>query len=409
VLIVRDYESVLHYIDQLVAEVDQRPTQVALEAMILSVRLDDENSLGVNFELLRDEDNARLITGTPIEDLATIDVSDGGLKFGFLDSSISTFISALETVGDTNVIASPRLMCLNKQRAEILIGSQLGYVSTTITETAATQSVEFLEVGTQLRFRPYIASDGLIRLEVHPELSTGNVRIEQGVTLPDKDVTQVTTNIMCHDGCTVIIGGLIREDLTSNSSRVPVLGTLPWLGPLFRFKTDEIDRREIIVLLTPHLVCDPVDYKEANQLKSEYLERQENFADKMSLIGRRHYGMHYLRLARAAWNAGDLWAALRYTNLSIHFDPFNREATQLHHRILDALPPGTDTIHTHLRQGLGVVRPHVDYSKEGVPWQSTPLPEESLPAGFSPGEAAPRQDLEPLLPMSSRQSEQAPE
>jgi len=371
--------------------------------------LDDENSLGVNFELLRDHDNVRLVTGTPVDDLASIDFSDGGLKFGFLDSSISNFVSALETIGDTNVIASPRLMCLNKQRAEILIGSQLGYVSTTVTETAATQAVEFLEVGTQLRFRPFISSDGLIRLEVHPELSTGNVRIEQGITLPDKDVTQVTTNIMCHDGCTVIIGGLIREDLTSNSSRVPILGTLPWLGPLFRFKTDEIDRREIIVLLTPHIVCDPVDYKEANQLKSEYLERQDNFADKMSLIGRRHYGLHYLRLARAAWNAGDLWTALRYTNLSIHFDPFNREATVLHHRILDGLPPGTDTIHHHLRQGLFILdHPARDYSEDGVPWQSTPLPAEELPAGFSPGEPAPRQDLEPLHPSSSDQPEQQP-
>jgi type II secretory pathway component GspD/PulD (secretin) len=407
VLMVRDYESVLHYVDQIVAEVDQRPRQVALEAMILSVRLDDENSLGVNFELLRNEDNVRLITGSPVDDLATIDVSDGGLKFAFLDSNISTFISALETIGDTNVVASPRLMCLNKQRAEILIGSQLGYVNTTITETAATQSVEFLEVGTQLRFRPYIGSDGLIRLEVHPELSTGNVRIEQGVTLPDKDVTQVTTNIMCHDGCTVIIGGLIREDLTSNSSRVPVLGTLPWLGPLFRFKTDEIDRREIIVLLTPHIVCDPADYKEASQSKSEYLERQENFADKMSVIGRRHFGLYYLRLARAAWNAGDLPATLRFTNLSIHFDPFNREATVLHHQVLEAMPPGTDTIHGHLRQGLSVLDgPHVDYSHQGVPWQSTPLPEETLPGGFSPGESAPRQDLEPFSRSPARRLEQ---
>ena len=98
-------------------------------------------------------------------------VTDAGLKFGFLDASLGTFISALEKVGDTNVIAAPRLMCLNKQRAEMQIGQQLGYVSTTVTESSSTQTINFLDVGTLLRIRPYIGNDGLIRLEVHPTLT----------------------------------------------------------------------------------------------------------------------------------------------------------------------------------------------------------------------------------------------
>ncbi len=69
------------------------------------------------------------------------------MKFAFLDSNIGAFIDLLETIGDTNVIATPRLMVLNKHRAEILIGAELGYVSTSTTETATTQSVNFLEVG----------------------------------------------------------------------------------------------------------------------------------------------------------------------------------------------------------------------------------------------------------------------
>ncbi|MCA9247870.1 MAG: hypothetical protein KDA42_12160, partial [Planctomycetales bacterium] len=143
-VLVRDYEAVLLEIDQIVAQMDRRPAQVQIEAMILSVRLDDTNELGVDFEVLRDKANVRLASGNPISNLANLDFSDGGLKVGFLDSSLSVLLSALETIGDTNVIATPRLMCLNKHRAEILIGSQLGYVSTTQTETSTTQSVEFL-------------------------------------------------------------------------------------------------------------------------------------------------------------------------------------------------------------------------------------------------------------------------
>jgi type IV pilus assembly protein PilQ len=350
--------------------------------MILSVRLDDSNSLGVNFELLRDRDNVRLISGTPLNNLAAIDVSDGGLKFGFLDSSLSVFVDALETVGDTNVIASPRLMCLNKQKAEILIGSQLGYVSTTVTENAATQAIEFLEVGTQLRIRPFISSDGLVRMEVHPELSTGSVRVEEGFTLPDKEVTQVTTNIMCRDGCTVIIGGLIREDLGTTTNQIPWLGSLPAVGPLFRQKTETIDRREILVLLTPRIVHDPDMCFDGEQAGKDFTNRQAIYADKMSPIGKRHFGQRYLRMARSAWAAGDAQSAFRYVNLSIHFDPQSVEATNLRSDIIEAYPQFDQVIGKRLREGLPLwQRPIRDYSKAGYPWQS---PDQPPPYGMEP-------------------------
>src|SRR4029450_334573 len=186
VVVVRDYESVLAEIDQLFEQVDIKPKQVAIEAMILSVSLSDEYKFGVNFAALRDNAHVRIISGNPAASLASISTTDGGFKFGFLDSSLALFINALETIGDTNVIASPRLTCLNKQRAEIQIGEELGYVSTTITETSSTQTINFLSVGTLLRMRPYIGNDGLIRLEVHPELSTGVVDVTQVLSRPQE-------------------------------------------------------------------------------------------------------------------------------------------------------------------------------------------------------------------------------
>ena len=326
VLLVRDYERVLSEIDHLMLEIDCQPSQVAIEAMILSVKLTDTNSLGVDFELLRDKNNVRLISGTPLSDLASIDVTKGGLKFGFLDSSLGLFISALETVGDTNVVASPHLMCLNKQRAEILIGSQLGYVNTTVTETSSTQSVSFLEVGTQLRLRPFIASDGNIRMEVHPELSTGSVRIEGGLTLPNKDVTQVTTNIMVRDGSTVIIGGLIRSDLETSGAQIPFLGSSPVIGPLFRQKKETTGKHEIIVLITPRIVSEPQMSQNGKRAECDFLQRQLVYAEQMSPLGRRYLGRRYLRMAKAAWESGDTAGAVRLAHLAVHYDPLNRES-----------------------------------------------------------------------------------
>ena len=327
-VLVKDYEAVLAQVDQVVAEIDKRPLQVHIEAMIMSVKLDDENSMGVNFALLRDQAHLRLASGTPLADIGQVSFQKGGLTFGFLDSTLGVFVNALETIGDTNVIATPQLLCLNKQRSEILIGAQLGYVSTTVTETSTAQKVEFLEIGTQLRIRPFISSDGMVRMEVHPELSTGTVQIQGNFTLPEKDVTQVTTNVMARDGCTVVIGGLMRNDLITTASQIPLLGSLPGVGFLFRQKKETIQRSEIIVLITPHIVYDEACCA-GEKAACEFQRRQSVYADEMSPIGKRYLGRKYFRLAQQAFAAGDDPRALRFANLSIHFDPLSRAAIDL--------------------------------------------------------------------------------
>jgi type IV pilus assembly protein PilQ len=251
------------------------------------------------------------------------------MKFGFLDSSLGAFVEALETVGDTSVVASPRLLCLNKHRAEILIGQQLGYISTTVTETSTAQNVEFLEVGTQLRLRPFIAPDGMIRMEVHPELSTGSVELKGEFTLPEKEVTQVTTNIMVPDGCTMIIGGLMREDLDKRSGQIPFLGDIPGLGILFRSKSETHRRSEILVLITPRIVNDELESWEGQKAASDFHRRHNELAEQMNPMGRRYMARKYYRMAKDAWANGECDLAREYIDLSIRFDPISREAAEL--------------------------------------------------------------------------------
>jgi type IV pilus assembly protein PilQ len=282
------------------------------------------------------------VSGTPINSLASLQVGKG-LKVGYLDSSLSVFVKALETIGDTNVIATPRILALNKMRAEILIGAQLGYVSTTVTETSTTQAVQFLEVGTQLRIRPFISNDGMIRMEVHPELSTGIVRVEEGLTLPDKEVTGVTTNIMARDGSTVVIGGLIREDLDTQATQIPWLGSLPLVGPAFRQQTEKIDRREIIVLITPRIVCDAELNREGNHGATEFHHRQAVVGEKMSPLSRNHLSNKYMYLAQQAWSVGNQARALRLVNLAIHFNPQHRAAIDLRADIVGGVQFGDHT------------------------------------------------------------------
>jgi type IV pilus assembly protein PilQ len=341
-LLVHDYEAVLCVIDQLVASIDRKPTQVAIEAMILSVKLNDTNRFGVDFELLRDKPQVVLASGSPLSDLGQVEFN-GGLKFGYLDGNVSAFIDALESIGEADIIATPRLMCVNRQRAEILIGSQLGYVSTTQTETSSTQNVEFLEVGTQLRLRPFISSDGQVRLEVHPELSTGQVRVEQNFTLPDKEVTQVTTNVIVRDGSTVIIGGLIRDELTNTINQIPFLGSLPLVGVAFRRTVEENERREILVLITPHIIYEPEMSHRGDKAAREFHHRHMQYADKLNPLGKRYLGRKLFHAAQQAWHAGNQQRALRLVNLSIHFDPTRRAALDLRSDIVDGRRRGDHT------------------------------------------------------------------
>lgn len=328
-ILVVDLETVLQQIDHIVAELDTIPPQVHIEAMILSVRVDDTNRMGIDWEFLRDVGNIRFGLGMPQSAIGDMTFDEGGLTFGFLDNDLGSFVAALEQIGDTNVIATPRLMCLNKQSAEILIGAQLGYVSTTQTETSTSQSVEFLEIGTQLNIRPFISNDGMIRMEVHPELSTGQVRVEGGFTLPDKEVTQVTTNVVVPNGCTVIIGGLLREDLITTSTQIPFLGSLPGCGFLFRTQVEEVERRELLILLTPRIVRPPDICCEGANGACQFHRRQTVYADNMCPLSKRRMGQRYFRAAQVAWAKGKRATAMRLINRSIGIDPRSAAAIDL--------------------------------------------------------------------------------
>ncbi len=343
-VVVRDYEAVLAQIDAMVADVDIRPLQVHIEAMILAVTLKDDDEYGVNWQFLRDSGNVKLGMGSPAQTLAAFDFEKGALKVGFLDRNMGAFLSALETIGDTNVIASPRLLVLNKQRANIQIGDQKGYISTTVTETTATETVEFMETGTILRIRPFISTDGMIRMEIHPELSKGEVREKGRFTLPEKQVTEVTTNVMVRDGSTVVVGGLMRDEIAVTKNQLPFFGNLPAVGFVFRSSSETTERQEVLVLITPHIVYEPDMGSEGARTAAEFHRRHEVVGEKLEPFNRRHVAQRYHRLAQNAWANGDRDTALRFAEMAVHFLPGYRAAIDLRSDIWLGRPYGDHTL-----------------------------------------------------------------
>jgi type IV pilus assembly protein PilQ len=300
VIVINDYPENLAAAKKIIQEVDRRPQQVLIEATLMTATLTEDNAFGIDFNIVGGVDFSTLTSASgqitnanlPSADTAGTGTGTGaaatggdaalgntrystgtgnsftnginGFRAGVVTDNLSVFLAALEGVTDTTVLANPKVLVLNKQKGEVHIGAEDGYRGTTTqTETAATESVQFLSTGVRLIFRPYIGDDGYIRMEVHPEDSSGSVDKTTG--LPSKTTTDVTSNIMVKDGHTIVIGGLFREVNRTDRSQIPILGDIPVLGYLFRKQADSTVRQEVIILLTPHIVKEDSVYAEASE------------------------------------------------------------------------------------------------------------------------------------------------
>jgi len=363
-MVVTDYPENLEAVRRVIKEVDRRPQQILIEATILRAALSEDNAMGVDFNLLAGVNFNNLLsnnggqvnganTGTASAQVngsaGSIGTGNsfsstvpGGMKVGFVSDNVSVFLSALEGVTDTAVLANPKVLALNKQKGEVIVGRKDGYLTTTVTQTSTVQTVEFLDTGTRLIFRPYIADDGYIRMEIHPEDSSGGLT---GANLPFKITTEVTSNVLVKDGHTILIGGLFRESSDTGRSQVPGLGNIPVAGYLFRNQRDRTTREEIIILLTPHIVKDESAFAEASE------EMMKN-ADRLRVGVRRGmmpFGRERLAELSYEWARDEMkkpnydkHKVLWYLNSATNLNPTFREAMVLKEQLTGEVVTAVD-------------------------------------------------------------------
>ncbi|MBX3357631.1 MAG: hypothetical protein KF745_04305 [Phycisphaeraceae bacterium] len=306
VLVVIDYEENIAAIEALVGELDIKPAQVLVEATILQTALNEANAFGVDFTVLGDLSFLDFIsTGGPLSAVNSLikggdgsagqgysppdnkgvavtqtvgnTAAPGGMKFGIISDDVSVFIRVLDEISQTVIVSHPKVLALNRQASRVLVGRRVGYLSTVSSETSTTQTVSFLDTGVQLNFRPFVAKDNSIRLEIRPQVSEAVVRDQTSntgtvVSIPDEITQEITTNIIVKDGQTVVLGGLFRENTQLTRRQVPIVGDLPYIGAAFQGNEDQIDRTEIIFLITPKLINDAI-VTEFAQRATEDIER----------------------------------------------------------------------------------------------------------------------------------------
>ncbi len=287
-LVIFDYPDHIAEVEELLKQIDTKPAQVLVEATILQTSLNESNAFGVDFSVLHDVNfldflglggplgSAGALGQTGADKFAPKDnegsaISSTAGNFGgpstikaaILADQVGVFIRALDEVGNVTILSNPKILALNRQPAKVLVGRKLGYLNTTATETSTTQTVEFLDTGTQLSFRPFVSNDGMVRMELKPRVSEGVIRTASdakgsAVTIPDEITQEITTNVIVPDGSTIVLGGLFKETTKLNRSQVPVLGDIPILGLAFQGHDDSTDRAEIIFMIKPTVVHEKV-------------------------------------------------------------------------------------------------------------------------------------------------------
>lgn len=363
-LVIYDYEENVVEIEALIRQIDTRPAQVLIEATILQTQLNEANAFGVDFAVVADMNftdwlplggplfgpNALQLGkagsdavptdggGTALNSTVGGTQGPGGMKIGIVSNDVAVFLRVLDEVTDSTVLSNPKLLCLNRQAARVLVGRKVGYLSTTSTDTATTQTVEFLDTGTQLYVRPIVAPDGMIRMEIKPQVSEAVIRDVKdatgaAVTVPDEITNELSTNVLVRDGQTIVLGGLFRENTVSSRRQVPGLGDLPIIGYAFRGNEDRTERTEIIFLITPTVVNDTA-MAEAGKRGTEFAENARAGARAGTLFFSRDKLTSQLNVEAEKLAAeGKTEAALQKIDRSLRLNPMQPEVIGLRQKL----------------------------------------------------------------------------
>ena len=363
-LVIIDYPENIEAIETLITELDTRPAQILVEATIVQTSLNESNAFGVDFSIIGDLNFADFTSpldgvdnlikgngaaGDPVpSDGIGRGVSSkpgqtsgsGTFKAGIIGGDVAVFLTLLDEASDTPIISNPKIVTLNRQPGRVLVGRKVGYLQTTSTDTATTQTVEFLDTGTQLNFRPFVTKDGLIRMELKPQVSEAQIRSATdatgaAVTIPDEITNELVTNILVPDGHTIVLGGLFRESTVAERRQVPVLGDIPIIGAAFRGHEDETDRQEIIFLITPSIVSDQVLVDQG--MKGEDTIRRVRVGAREGLLpfSRERQSAQLVVEAQREADAGNTERALHLVRRALHLHPQQPDAIQLRERLLN--------------------------------------------------------------------------
>jgi len=256
-----DYARIKKTIDTL----DILPRAVLIEVMILEVRLGKNMQYGVEW-LFKSGDFKAVFNNQKIGDGAfdpdTLRIAQTGLSLFAGDvSNLAALVTAIADRTEVNVLSAPTLLATDNKEASITVGGREPVPTGTAigegTGGTTVSAISYEETGVILNVVPHINAGGLVRLEVEQTIRRTDpetVQVGADNTAPRFTERNIKTTLLAQDGHTVIIGGIIEDNVNRDKAGIPFLQDIPIISPLFSVQGKNRDRTELLIAITPHVV-----------------------------------------------------------------------------------------------------------------------------------------------------------
>ena len=304
-LVISAQPDIMKSLEGVIAQLDIRRAQVLVEALIVEISDNLAQELGVQFLFTGDGENAPVVNqrfGTPSPDLvATVGseviedssisstmrtragtsllgmegLSAGVARYRAEGNSFATILSMIGKDADSNVLSTPSIMTMDNEQSSIVVGQEIPITTgetLSSTNNNPFRSIQRQEVGIKLQVRPQINEGNAVKMHINQEVSSIFGPLGDMSTDLITNKRQIETTVLVEDGDTIVLGGLIDDDVQESVKKVPLLGDIPLLGRIFQSSSTSRTKRNLMVFLKPTIVRDAEDVRNISNRKYNYFE-----------------------------------------------------------------------------------------------------------------------------------------
>jgi len=315
-LVITAQPDMLRSLEAVIRQLDVRRAQVLVEAIIVEVFESDGVNLGVQWYheeggftqfnngpapisgIAAAAESARSKPGTPgstftdgngnvvvnepgpdVEGdytlLAQLLGSVNGMMFGLLEQDWGAIVQAVSSDTNSNILATPSITTLDNEEAYFIVGQEVPIITGATTgnnNSNPFQTVDRQEVGIKLKVTPQVNEGSGVQLTIEQEVSSVSGATGVDIAINKREIK---TTVMADNGATVILGGLIDEDVQESEQKVPLLGDIPILGHLFKSTSNSVRKRNLMVFLRPTIIRDGKLMNEVTKSKYNYIRAEE--------------------------------------------------------------------------------------------------------------------------------------
>lgn len=313
-LVISASPAVFRSLEGVVRQLDVRRAQVLIEAIIAEVSDEAAREIGVQW-FGAPKDGRGIIGGSQFNGangapnlLSTVTnvgrnglALGNGLSLGYLDGTVNiggqeilnlgVLVRALQGDGRSNVLSTPSVLTLDNQEAIIKVAQEVPFKTGQYTNASGTagsgnnqlnpfQTIERKDVGLTLKVTPHVNEGDSVRLDLHQEVSSLAPTVDGAVDLITNK-RELSTSVLIADDSTLVLGGLIDHSVKDNNQKVPGLGSIPLLGNLFRYRNNNITKRDLMIFLHPKILRDAasenaVSSEKYNYIRTEQMQMRQN-------------------------------------------------------------------------------------------------------------------------------------